>query len=88
MRHHADNRVRGAGGIPRPAVNERAAASFAHAGMPAQNRLDFTEFNPLAAYLNLIVAAPEKFQATVGTPANAVARAIHTRVGRVGERVG
>ena len=46
--------------------------------MLEQGCLDFTQFNPLAANLNLIVVASQKFQGAIRQPACPIASPIHS----------
>ncbi|RPK36231.1 hypothetical protein EES39_32280 [Streptomyces sp. ADI92-24] len=52
-----------------------------------EDRLDFPEFDPEAADLDLVVGAAEELQVPVRVPPHQVARAVHPRAART-ERVG
>jgi len=99
--HHlgqARGQMRAQGGIrDRPAGGDithqpRVAAHFAgdhhrtgHAGISRHCGLDLSQLDPLAADLDLMVAAAKEIELPVGPPAHQIAGAIHLRGGGHGQ---
>src|SRR5438132_14148299 len=57
-------------------------------GMPAQNRLNFSQFNPETPDFHLMIKAAEELEVTVGQETGQVAGSVEPRAGLGAERIG
>jgi len=57
-------------------------------GMPGQDGLDFAQFDPKPANLDLVIDAAQEFEIPIGSPAAPIAGAVQAGLGSIAEGVG